>query len=32
MLASIIGYFNGNLYVPISIYIFIVSCGDFRWL
>ena len=32
MFASIIGYFHDNLYVVVLIYIFIVNCGDFRWL
>ena len=32
MFASIIGYFHDNLYVVVLMYIFIVNCGDFRWL
>ena len=32
MYASNIDYFHDTLYVVVLMYIFIVSCGDFRWL
>ena len=32
MFASLIGYFHDNLYVDVSMNIFIVSWGDFKWL